>query len=406
MVLSIINIFAVLLLGVTVLFPMENLGAAALDNSRIMQDFHHLNELNESVKVASSIRPVQFSPQAPQPSLSDQQLSPGGFSNYESSFLGIRISYPSNWQIDESNLTQGWVHFRASPQSVVSVVVQVAPLSGMGVLLNQITDALTNRYLSEGKAVVESNDTVLADNPAHYIVSLDQQQVVWKDVYTIVDDRVYFVQCSSELGNYPNDVPTCTQTTNSFQILHTLGSPQSQPGVPIDECVGAAHSMDAMDACVPNNEDEFSLCKSLELVGVPCPVPGENPVTEPEGAKQPLQQQQPPQESSNQQNDKATTIVITNGSAARQVLLFYQPSPIEIVSGSKVTWYNQDSTTHTATADNGSFDTGGISPGASSSAILQDQGFIRYHCNIHPYMTGILQISDTAVVTAGSGDGA
>jgi plastocyanin len=47
---------------------------------------------------------------------------------------------------------------------------------------------------------------------------------------------------------------------------------------------------------------------------------------------------------------------------------------------------------HTATADDGSFDTGNISPGASVSVTLQGQGEIGYHCNIHPFMTGYLQL--------------
>lgn len=122
---------------------------------------------------------------------------------------------------------------------------------------------------------------------------------------------------------------------------------------------------------------------------------GENPVTE--GEKQ-------QQESSNQQGNSATTIVIPSGSAARQVLLFYQPSPTQVVSGSEVFWYNQDTTTHTATADDVSFDTGGISPDTSSSVILEGQGQIRYHCNIHPYMTGLIQLSDTAGATDGGGE--
>ena len=65
--------------------------------------------------------------------------------------------------------------------------------------------------------------------------------------------------------------------------------------------------------------------------------------------------------------------------------------------GARVTVSNQDSTAHTATADAGSFDTGNIDPGESKSVTLTKAGRFPYHCDIHPFMHGVI------VVGVGSG---
>ena len=43
---------------------------------------------------------------------------------------------------------------------------------------------------------------------------------------------------------------------------------------------------------------------------------------------------------------------------------------------------------HTATADDGSFDTGTIGNGASETVTFSTAGTFAYHCTIHPAMTG------------------
>lgn len=66
----------------------------------------------------------------------------------------------------------------------------------------------------------------------------------------------------------------------------------------------------------------------------------------------------------------------------------YSPGTVTVTVGDTVTWTNRDGASHTATADDGSFDTGGI-PGSSSDTIrFTSPGEFRYHCTIHPDMTG------------------
>jgi alcohol dehydrogenase (cytochrome c) len=99
------------------------------------------------------------------------------------------------------------------------------------------------------------------------------------------------------------------------------------------------------------------------------------------------------------------TITIPQGAATQQVQQYYQPDPAQIQSGSQVTWQNKDSAPHTATADDGSFDTGNIAPGESGSAIVQGQGQISYSCTIHPFMKGIVQVSASSSSSSPSQQG-
>jgi plastocyanin len=73
----------------------------------------------------------------------------------------------------------------------------------------------------------------------------------------------------------------------------------------------------------------------------------------------------------------------------------YSPNPSTVKVGQKVAWYNADSISHTATADGGSFNTGTIAPGGTSTPItMASAGTFPYHCAIHGLaMTGTLVVT-------------
>jgi plastocyanin len=67
-----------------------------------------------------------------------------------------------------------------------------------------------------------------------------------------------------------------------------------------------------------------------------------------------------------------------------------------VVAGSSVTWTNAaPTTTHTATEDNGAWDTGRILPGTSATLTLA-AGLYQYHCAIHPGMKGYVLVLGVA----------
>jgi plastocyanin len=110
---------------------------------------------------------------------------------------------------------------------------------------------------------------------------------------------------------------------------------------------------------------------------------------------QPQQQQlsSPPSTPASSSASGSNSITIPQGAAAQQVKAYYVPSPSAVSANSKVTWNNKDIAPHTATATNGSFDTGIINVGSSGSAIVKTEGTVQYHCTIHPWMNGILQVT-------------
>jgi plastocyanin len=71
----------------------------------------------------------------------------------------------------------------------------------------------------------------------------------------------------------------------------------------------------------------------------------------------------------------------------------FSPDPIQVKAGTKVTVVNADGTKHTLTAANGSFDTGDIAPGTTTSITVKKPGTYKYFCEIHQYMTGSLKAS-------------
>ncbi|SRR5258705_6635371 len=70
----------------------------------------------------------------------------------------------------------------------------------------------------------------------------------------------------------------------------------------------------------------------------------------------------------------------------------FEPSVVTIQAGGKVIWQNQDSTEHTATLDDGSFTTGALAEGKLKSQSFKTPGTYTYHCEIHPEMTGTVEV--------------
>ncbi len=70
----------------------------------------------------------------------------------------------------------------------------------------------------------------------------------------------------------------------------------------------------------------------------------------------------------------------------------YQPDPVVVQVGGKVIWQNEDTAPHTATADDGSFDTGTIEKGKLGSATFKEPGTFTYFCEIHPTMHGTVEV--------------
>lgn len=74
----------------------------------------------------------------------------------------------------------------------------------------------------------------------------------------------------------------------------------------------------------------------------------------------------------------------------------FAPGPVNVPQNSTVTITNDDTTAHTATANDGSFDTGVIQPGQSATITVTQTGDIPFHCTIHPNMIGVIHVEGSS----------
>jgi plastocyanin len=71
----------------------------------------------------------------------------------------------------------------------------------------------------------------------------------------------------------------------------------------------------------------------------------------------------------------------------------FNPQELHVKVGDTVTISNDDTVTHTWTADDGSFDAGEMAPGATKTQVFAKAGTVKYHCKIHASMQGSVVVS-------------
>lgn len=98
-----------------------------------------------------------------------------------------------------------------------------------------------------------------------------------------------------------------------------------------------------------------------------------------------------------QQNISIVSIVQNASNPTNKI--FYDPSPITIKKGSSIIWINKDPTIHTVTSgktDNDStpykFESGMLPFNATYLHKFDKEGIYYYHCYVHPFMTGIVNV--------------
>jgi plastocyanin len=75
----------------------------------------------------------------------------------------------------------------------------------------------------------------------------------------------------------------------------------------------------------------------------------------------------------------------------------FSPASVTVSVGDTVTWTNNDPQTHTATADDASWNSGNIAGGGGTKAVtLTTAGTFPYHCAIHSSMTGTVTVTAAA----------
>jgi LPXTG-motif cell wall-anchored protein len=138
----------------------------------------------------------------------------------------------------------------------------------------------------------------------------------------------------------------------------------------------------------------------------PAPAPAEPGPAQ--AAPAPPEPQPLADEGADRDGAKPKAIAAASGSVAIADFTF-SPASITIDVGDTVTWNNNGPTPHSATANDGSFDTGILKKGQSGSHTFNQAGSFSYFCQPHPYMkaTVVVQAAQSGGGDAsGSGGGA
>jgi plastocyanin len=94
---------------------------------------------------------------------------------------------------------------------------------------------------------------------------------------------------------------------------------------------------------------------------------------------------------------------IVRGASVEGSDVSYLPKHIRISLGidNQIVWTNRDTTTHTVVSDNvysnrhtGKFESGLIDPNGTYAYTFFDVGKYPYHCTIHPWMTGTVEVME------------
>jgi LPXTG-motif cell wall-anchored protein len=102
-----------------------------------------------------------------------------------------------------------------------------------------------------------------------------------------------------------------------------------------------------------------------------------------------------------------TRRVVARAAASASVTIrdfAFSPRSVTIDAGDTVTWTNEDDVEHSATAEDGSFDTGTFGNGQSRSHTFDTAGTFQYVCTPHPFMKGTITVN-AAAGGGGSGSG-
>ena len=83
------------------------------------------------------------------------------------------------------------------------------------------------------------------------------------------------------------------------------------------------------------------------------------------------------------------------------------PTQVDVLTGEQVDWSNDSVRNHTVTDDDGAFDSGTLASNHHFTHVFAQPGSFTYHCRIHPYIRGEVDVRsvllDRPVTPAGAG---
>jgi LPXTG-motif cell wall-anchored protein len=190
----------------------------------------------------------------------------------------------------------------------------------------------------------------------------------------------------------------------------TPAAPESPPAAEAEApgaLAGQAEAEAPTDPETPAVQAPASPPEAQQVVPGPAPAPSaaapalaEDPATAPARAERERADKRKPRR------------VVVRAAASQSVTIrdyAFSPRTVTVQPGDTVTWTNRDGVRHSATAEDGSFDTGLLGRGQSGEHTFREAGNYEYVCTPHPNMQGTVVVegaSTGGAVDSGADPGA
>jgi plastocyanin len=174
---------------------------------------------------------------------------------------------------------------------------------------------------------------------------------------------------------------------------------QAVPPAAAEDPAAAAEPVTTVTDEAPDAEAIADQADTLEAEPQAAPAPAPEP--EPKAKAKPAKKEklaEPKEDEPNAEASASASVTISD--------FKFTPASVTVNEGDTVNFTNDGPTVHTATADDGSFDTGILEKGQSGSATFTSAGTVTYFCQPHPNMKGtiVVQAASTGGGSPGGGD--
>lgn len=88
-----------------------------------------------------------------------------------------------------------------------------------------------------------------------------------------------------------------------------------------------------------------------------------------------------------------TMVAASSANTVSMKSMAFNPSTLEVVSGTTVRWVNNDNIPYNVISDDDVFNSGAIQPGQSYSHTFSEGGTFNYHCSLYVDMTGTVIVN-------------
>lgn len=95
------------------------------------------------------------------------------------------------------------------------------------------------------------------------------------------------------------------------------------------------------------------------------------------------------------QNNNSTNNNSTQATEVEIEDMAFMPASVTVKKGATVKWTNKDEVSHTVTSDSGNeLSSDNINSGGTYSHTFNTAGTFKYHCALHPNMTGTVTVTE------------